>query len=135
MFVRRAFPWICPLLLGAAQCASGVGNRLTGSWGGDGIGVIVNGDTAHISYTCGETTVKGPISLDANQRFEATGEHIRVGGAAPRPDVPPERHVGHVAGQVRGDLLTLTVRLIDVDRDIGTFVLTKGATASILGCP
>jgi len=31
--------------------------------------------------------------------------------------------------------LTLTVRLIDIDRAVGTFVLTRGATPSILGCP
>lgn len=135
MFLRWVFPLCCVLGLSAAQCTSGVGDRLTGSWGGEGAGVVVTSDKAIVSYTCGQTTISGPIAVDGDQRFEATGEHVRVGGAPPRPDVPEERRPAHVGGRVRGDLMSLTVRLADTDQALGTFVLTRGATPSVLLCP
>ena len=135
MFVRLVFPLLCVVGV-SAQCPAGNDDRrLTGSWGGDGIGLIVAAEKATVSYTCGRTTIDGRIALDGDQRFEATGEHERVGGAPPREGVPPERQRSHVSGRIRSGVMTMTVRLTDLNQTVGTFALTRGTAASILPCP
>lgn len=135
MYSRRLFPLLCPLVLTAAQCASGTGDRLTGSWGGEGAGLVVSGDRTLVSYTCGQTTINGPVLIDDDRRFEVSGEHVRVGGAPPPSDAPADRRPAYVTGRLRGNELTLSVRLAESTEAIGAFVLTRDRTPSILGCP
>ena len=49
-------------------------------------------NTATLSYNCGSGTMNLPADIADDGRFEATGEHIRRGGAAPQPGDVPDRH-------------------------------------------
>ena len=74
-------------------------------------------------------------AVDADGRFESTGEHIRGRGAAPRPGELPDRHPAHYAGRIRGDVMTLTVLLTDIDQTVGTFEVGRGKTPDLVPCP
>ena len=123
------------LPLTAAYCVVVVGQRFDGTWGGSGILIVVKASTATLSYNCGSGTMNVPADIADDGRFEATGEHIRRGGAPPRPGDVPDRHPAHYAGRVRGDVMTLSVLLTDIDQTLGTFELARGRTADLLPCP
>ena len=121
--------------LTAAYCVVVVGERFDGTWGGSGILIVVRASTATLSYNCGSGTMNLPADIPDDGRFEATGEHVRRGGAAPRSGDVPDRHPAHYAGHVRGDVMTLTVLLTDVDQTLGTFELARGKAPDMLPCP
>jgi len=123
------------LPLTAAYCVVIVGERFDGTWGGSGILIVVKTNTAALSYSCGSGTMNLPGDIADDGRFEATGEHVRRGGAAPQSGGVPDRHPAHYAGRVRGDVMTLTVLLTDVDQTLGTFELTRGKTPDLAPCP
>ena len=133
--LRPLLACLSSLPLTAAYCVVVIGERFDGTWGGSGILIVVKSNTATLSYNCGSGTMNLPADIADDGRFEATGEHIRGGGAAPRAGDVPDRHPAHYAGHVRGDVMTLTVLLTDVDQTLGTFQLTRGKTPDLLPCP
>ena len=133
--LRPLLAFLPLLVLAAAYCIVVVGDRFAGSWGGAGISIVVSTNRAALRYNCGSGTMDLPASTDADGRFESTGEHVRGRGAAPRPGELPDRHPAHYAGRIRGDVMTLTVLLTDIDQTVGTFELGRGRAPDLLPCP
>jgi hypothetical protein len=111
---------------------------LTGSWGGPHASLEVTGETARIEYDCAQGTIDGPIVLDREGRFEASGTHAPERGGPVREgqedSSQPARYRGHVAGKT----LTLTLILMGPDngsgKEVGTFTLTQGAAGRLFKC-
>jgi len=59
---------------------------------------------------------------------------VQEHGGPIRQDESPDRHPARYQGQTSGDSLQLTVTLTDLPQDIGTFTLTRGATARVVKC-
>lgn len=104
-----------------------------GSWGGDHIGLDVSDTGGRVEYDCAHGTIDGPLTLDAQGRFEARGAHVRERGGPVREDDPQTGVPARYRGAVSGDTMTLTVTL-DGGGEVGTFTLTRGRAGRIRKC-
>jgi hypothetical protein len=119
----------------AAQCPNGVaGTVVTGSWGGQHIGLTATANASEIEYDCAAGTIDGPIVLDGAGRFTATGTHTIGHGGPMRIDEVPDTHPARYAGRIRGNTMELHVTLTDRNQDIGTFTLERDARSLVVRC-
>ena len=117
---------VCPQPFGSSD--------LSGNWGGEHIALAITDVGATVEYDCAHGTIDAPVRPAAAGRFTASGTHVREHGGPIREGELPDVHPAEYAGQVRGDVMTLTVRETDTGTTIGTFKLTRGADARVLKC-
>ena len=80
-----------------------------GTWGGINAGVIVSDSSAHVHVGCTNGTFAGPIPLDDQGRFSATGSYIlRAHPIVVGPPLPAQFN-----GVVDANRLQLTVMVND----------------------
>lgn len=106
----------------------------TGTWGGPHIRIEVGPRSAAIDYDCANGTIDGPFTLDSKGRFSWRGTHNREHGGPIRID---EKHNGRPAvysGSVKGDTMTLTVKLADNNEVIETYTLKRGSSGRVFKC-
>ena len=105
-----------------------------GTWGGASIRLDVASRGATVEYDCAHGTIDEPLITDRDGRFVLTGTHVREHGGPIRQDEPLDRHPARYRGQMNGDSLRLIVTLTDLQQDVGTFTVTRGATARLFKC-
>ena|SRR5688500_15767033 len=104
------------LIVLVSACSSGDSifppdtDRLSvGTWGGINAGVIVSDTNAHVHVGCTNGTFSGPILLDEQGRFSATGSYIlRAHPVVLGPPLPAQ-----FSGVVDANRLHLTVMVND----------------------
>jgi len=118
-------------LIACSTATSTPVTEVSGTWGGDNAGLIVNGDDVHVHIGCTLGDAVGPIHADANGHFELSGTY--------NVDAyPVNRGITHpatFAGQIVGQAMTLTVSLTDTARVLGPVVLTYGKEPKMGPCP
>jgi hypothetical protein len=107
-----------------AGCASPVAPSILGEWGGTQASLTLTLSGGTLSYPCGAGTIDSAWTLEAGGQFSATGEHFFGGGPMPVQGRPP--HPARYTGTVAGNILTLTVTVIDLDQKLGPFHLVRG---------
>jgi len=112
------------LLALALGCSSPTAPALLGSWGGTEASLVLALSGGTVSYACGAGTVDSAWTLSAPGQFVASGQHFFGGGPVPPQGHPP--HPARYIGQVHGDVLTLSVTLIDLNQSLGPFHLVRG---------
>jgi hypothetical protein len=93
----------------------------------------VSDSGARVEYDCAHGTIDGPITLDAQGRFEARGAHVRERGGPVREDEAERGVPARYRGTVAADTMTLTVTL-DSGEDVGSFTLTRDRAPRIRKC-
>jgi hypothetical protein len=121
--------------LAACQPLPGPGGPrgLTGSWGGQHIGLVLHSDGGTLDYDCASGSITGPLVVDRIGRFAGYGVHSPGHGGPDRVDVQPVRLAARYSGTVAGDRMSLRV---DVEGGLvlGPFSLRRGAEPVILRC-
>ena len=104
-----------------------------GAWGGPNIRIQVEDGSATIDYSCAHGTIAGPLTFDSKGRFNWRGTHtrerpgpIRVGQEGGSPAI--------YTGTIKGETMTLTVRLAGTKEVVDTFTLTRGGKGRIFKC-
>lgn len=106
----------------------------TGLWGGPHISINVGAKSATIEYDCANGVIDGPLVVDSKGRFNWRGTHTLERGGPVRSDDVPVRHPAIYTGQVKGNTMTLTVKLADQGEPLDTFTLEKGKPGKIFKC-
>jgi hypothetical protein len=121
-------------LLAACQAAppAPAGAALTGSWGGEHIGLELSAAGGRLEYDCAAGTIDEPVRPDARGRFNARGAHTPNTGGPERVDVPRPQVEATYSGQVNGDRLTLSVSTPEAE--LGPFSLQRGAQPMLMRC-
>jgi hypothetical protein len=105
-----------------------------GVWGGEHLRLEVSAKGAALEYDCAHGTIERPLVLDARGRFLARGTHAPERGGPTslngRPVATPVRY----AGIVKGDTMTLTVRLERQKQPLGVFTLIRGTEPLLMKC-
>ena len=109
-------------------------DNLTGTWGGDHIGMTVLDSSITLEYDCARGTIDDLIKPDEQGTFEVTGIHIIEHGGPVRSDEIPDKHPALYKGQIEENVMTLTVILTDTETVIGEFTLTHGDYPKIYKC-
>jgi hypothetical protein len=115
-------------------CSTATSTRITeivGTWGGDNAGLIVNGTDVHVHIGCTLGDALGPISPDANGRFDANGTYNVDAYPVDRGIIHPAQFTGQITGQT----MTLTVSLTDTARVLGPVTLIYGKEPKMGACP
>jgi len=106
----------------------------TGSWGGMHIRIEVEQRSATIDYDCANGTIDGPLTVDSNGRFSWRGTHTREHGGPIRMNEQSNGRPAIYTGWVKGDTMTLTVKLADTNEVIATYTLKRGSAGRVFKC-
>lgn len=118
----------------AACEAAGPGlqfDQLTGTWGGQNVGLIMNDSTAHVHIGCTFGDAPAPIAVSDSGTFSATGQY----NISAFPVGPGVFHPALFTGRITGATMVLTITLTDTAVTLGPAVLTFGAEPRMGPCP
>ncbi len=124
---------IVPLLLMFVNAKNQKMHRIaTGIWGGQHIRIEVGAKSATIEYDCATGVIEGPLVVDSNGQFNLRGTHKMERGGPIRADEEPKQHPATYTGSIKGNTMTLTLKLADFDAE--TFTLEKGNPGELVKC-
>ena len=106
----------------------------SGTWGGLHIRLNVEARSAAVDYDCASGTIAGPLTIDGGGRFNWRGTFHRERPGPIRADVPGTDRAATYSGSVKGDRMTLTVRLADTNEVLETYTLKRGASGRVFKC-
>jgi hypothetical protein len=133
MFCPKA---TCILLFGLLVMAGMVMKQqriATGVWGGQHIQIKVGAKSATIEYDCANGVIDGPLVVDSDGNFKLHGTHRMERGGPIRADAEPRKIPATYIGSVKGNAMTLTLKLAD-SSDEETFTLERGKEGEIFKC-
>jgi hypothetical protein len=106
----------------------------TGLWGGPHIRIDVGPRSASIDYDCASGTINGPLTIDSKGRFTWRGNHHREHAGPIRENEQGNNRPATYSGSVKGDRMTLTVKLSDTNEVLETYTLKRGAFGRVVKC-
>lgn len=125
--------FIISLLLVSVVAKTQKMNRIaTGVWGGEHIRIEVGSKSATIEYDCASGVIDGPLVVDSNGQFNLRGTHKMERGGPVRQGEEPNQHPATYTGSIKGNTMTLTLKLADFDAE--TFTLEKGKPGELVKC-
>ena len=137
VYAKRNGKWRAVAQMAAALPDEGrprtAGSPVTGNWGGDHVGLVTSDRGANLDFDCASGSIEGPITPDAEGRFDVAGTYVREGPGPVRPNQlrgQPARY----RGKIEGDTMTLSVDLAGTDVSIGTYTLARDRLPRIRKC-
>lgn len=106
----------------------------TGTWGGPHIRIEAASGSATIEYDCANGTIDGPLTFDRKGRFSWRGTHNQEHGGPMRMGEESNGRAAIYSGWIKGDTMTLTVRLADSNDVVATYTLKLGASGRVFKC-
>jgi len=103
-----------------------------GVWGGAHINMNVRARSATIEYDCASGFIVGPLVVDEAGNFHLGGTHTAERGGPVRADDQPKEEPATYTGTIKGNTMTLTLKLADNDEE--TFTLEKGKPGKLFKC-
>ena len=120
-------------LLGA--CATTVpAGPVTGSWGGEHVGLTLGSTSGRLEYDCAAGTIAEPLILSADGSFAVDGTHTPGMGGPDRIGYIPPSYPARYTGTVRGETMTLRVSVPSRNLTLGPFRLRRNAEPRLLKC-
>ena len=116
-----------------AMAVWAAGSSLEGLWGGDRLRLVVDAGGAGIETDCASGRIAGPITLTPSGTFAASGTFDQHQGGPQRADVQPPPSSARYSGEVKGDLMTLSILPAGASA-AQTFHLRKGAPVKLVRC-
>ena len=104
----------------------------TGNWGGQHINMKVGAKSATIEYDCATGVIRGPLVLDGDGNFKLRGTHRMLRGGPVRADETPNDQPATYTGSIKGNTMTLNLKIGDSDEE--TFTLEKGKEGELFRC-
>jgi len=104
----------------------------TGVWGGQHINIKVGANSATIEYDCASGVIDGPLVVDSDGNFKLHGTHHMERGGPVRSDEEPRQVPATYTGSIKGNTMTLTLKLSDSDEE--TFTLERGKPGELFRC-
>ena len=104
----------------------------TGTWGGEHINMKVGAKSATIEYDCATGVIQGPLVVDRDGNFNLRGTHRMQRGGPVRADETANDHPATYTGSIKGNTMTLNLKLSD--SDVETFTLEKGKEGELVRC-
>ena len=104
----------------------------TGVWGGQHINIKVGANSATIEYDCASGVIDGPLVVDSDGNFKLHGTHHMERGGPVRSDEEPRQEPATYTGSIKGNTMTLTLKLSDSDEE--TFTLERGKPGELFRC-
>jgi hypothetical protein len=107
---------------------------VVGNWGGPHLAMSVSGEGASLEFDCAHGQFDEPLRLDARNGFAVRGTHVQEQAGPVFSDQAPNSHAALYTGTITGTQMTIAVRLLDTNRQLGTFVVSKGQAVKLVKC-
>ena len=104
----------------------------SGTWGGNHLNLEVSKTEITLEFDCAQGSIKPPISLK-DGRFDVAGTYTPESPGPTRKDGPAPREARY-SGELTGEKLDLTVRLVRPVETIGRFDLAHGKQGKVWKC-
>lgn len=105
-----------------------------GTWGGPHISMQVDASSATINYDCANGSIDGPLTIDSKGRFKWRGIHNREHPGPTRIDEQSNGTPVIYTGWIKGDTMSMTVRLADTNDIVDSFTLKRGGAGRVFKC-
>jgi hypothetical protein len=105
-----------------------------GTWGGQHVALIVTEEGARLDFDCASGEIRQPLTIDSKGKLAVDGVFMREHPGRQRVGEEPEEQPARYSGTIAGDTLTFEVTLKESKQSMGTFVVTRGATAQVRKC-
>jgi len=106
-----------------------------GTWGGEGLVVVVGPQGAALEFDCGTGTIDEPILPDERGMFQVAGTHNAPSVPLGMPDAPPSNiQPAHISGTIEGQTMVVTVAFDLSETVLGPYRLTYGDPGSLFRC-
>jgi len=112
-------------LFAILACGDTTAPEVTGTWGGPEATLVLAAQGGTVEYACGTGTIDSGWHVAGDGRWTATGQHFSGGGPVPGEGRPP--HGATYTGTFRGDVLTFTVTVPDIEAVLGPYRVRRGA--------
>jgi hypothetical protein len=135
MYFAKWIGVIAGLLLVASMGATNAQKTriATGVWGGLHINLEVGSNSAKVEYDCAHGAIDGPLVVDTNGKFELRGSFTPERGGPVRADDTPQPQPASYTGTIKGDTMTLTLKVSGADES-ETFTLENGKAGELFKC-
>src|ERR1041385_623311 len=120
----RVFLFASLLLVSVTAKTQKMRRIATGVWGGEHVNMKVSAKSATIEYDCATGVIDGPLVVDNNGQFNLHGKHKMERGGPIRLGEEPKEVAATYTGSIKGDTMTLTLKVADAEDE--TFTLEKG---------
>ncbi|HSS20620.1 MAG TPA: hypothetical protein VLL54_11140 [Pyrinomonadaceae bacterium] len=104
-----------------------------GPWAGPNIRLTVEVKSATVDFACARGTIDGPLTFDSKGRFTWHGTYFTEGPGPTRIDQEAGNPAIY-AGSIKGDMMTLTVKLLNTSQLVDTFTLKRNAASRVFKC-
>jgi hypothetical protein len=131
--MRRALALAGVVLL--AACATTVPDGpVTGSWGGEHVGLTLDSTGGQLEYDCAAGTIAETVIPARYGSFAVNGTHTPGMGGPDRIDYVSPSYPARYTGKVSGETMTMRVSVPSRELTLGPFRLRRGAEPRILRC-
>ena len=134
MFSKRSIVVVVVILLAVFSVIASQKMQVipAGNWGGPHINMNVGAKSAMIEYDCASGVIQGPLVVDRDGNFNLRGIHRIERGGPVRADEKPNEVPAAYTGSIKGNTMTLNLKLSDSDEE--TFTLEKGKEGELFKC-
>jgi len=106
-----------------------------GTWGGEGLVMVVGPEGTTLEFDCGTGTIDEPIIPDAAGMFQVAGTHNAPSVPVGMPDAPPANiQPAQISGKIEGLTMVVTVTLNVSETVLGPYRLTFGEPGALFRC-
>lgn len=110
------------------------GDLKPGTWGGIGIGMIIEKNSATVEFDCADATISSRIKTAKDGTFNVMGIMTRLRPGPLREDKPPVEQRVRFDGKVTDKQMNLTVKVDATGEVIGNYSLEYGKSGRIRRC-
>ena len=103
-----------------------------GSWGGRGISLVVEKNSAAVDLDFGSATISSRLRTRKDGKFITVGLLTRSGPGPIRLDALPQPQPVRFEGKVTGKQMTLKITLVESGDVMGNYVLARGTQGRLV---
>lgn len=106
---------------------------IEGRWGGEQVQLVIDASGGRIETGCASGTLVGPLKLNGQGSFHASGTFEQHQPGPQRADEPATPAGAQYSGEVKDGLLSLSV-MPQGGRPVQQFLLRKGSGSKLIRC-
>lgn len=118
----------------ASKSAETKQTDFVGSWGGQHLAISVTAKEAHLEFDCAHGQFDKRLRRDRLGRFAVRGVYVEEHGGPILKGEVPKSYGALYAGRIKGNRMTITVKLLGTRQQVGTFVVRHGEPARLFKC-
>lgn len=124
---------ICLAALGGCATAA-PGSPLTGNWGGEHVGLVLDDTGGRLDYDCASGSIAEPLIPAGDGTFSARGTHTPGQGGPDRIGYVPPSYPARYSGTVSGSSMILRVEVPSREIAIGPLRLRRDEEPVLVRC-